>query len=122
AAPECQGRHAGRRRTAQYVPAPVPRRGYAAPDTGRQPAAAVSLRRLTNLHDIARHGMDQSLIKIPDAAVAPSSLRALPGCGQGELRVFHAADHVETYAWLASPADVPALQAALRASWRGAQT
>src|SRR5690606_41273263 len=66
--------------------------------------------------------MDQLLIKIPDAAVAPSSLRALPGCGPGELRVFHAADHVETYAWLAAPADLPALQAALLAGWGGAQT
>ncbi|OZI28628.1 hypothetical protein CAL18_02270 [Bordetella genomosp. 7] len=66
--------------------------------------------------------MDQLLIKIPDAAVAPSSLRALPGCGPGELRVFHAADHVETYAWLAAPADLPALQAALLTGWGGAQT
>lgn len=66
--------------------------------------------------------MKPLLIKIPDEAVAPGALRALSGAAQDDLRVFHAADHAETYAWLSTGADPQALSAALRKHYPKAQT
>ena len=57
------------------------------------------------------------LIKFSDETIDAAALRALPGAGatgpQG-LRLYHAVEHAETYAWLDAPVDAAALQAALR--------
>ncbi|MBV7481361.1 DUF4286 family protein [Bordetella sp. BOR01] len=65
--------------------------------------------------------MDTMLIKFPEETVTAATVRALPGAGQGDMWLYRAADHAETYALLAAPADAPALQAALRERHPGAQ-
>jgi len=58
--------------------------------------------------------MEEMLIKFPEETIDAAAVRALPGAGQAGLRLYRAADHLETYAWLAAPADPQALRAALR--------
>ncbi|MCD0503552.1 DUF4286 family protein [Bordetella petrii] len=65
--------------------------------------------------------MEQMLIKFPEETVAPAAILALPGLGQGEPAVYAAADHTETYALLAAPADRGAVLAALRTQYPRAQ-
>jgi len=65
--------------------------------------------------------MDEMLIKFPDETPDAQAIRALPGAGQAGLRLYRAADHVETYAWLARPADPRALRAALGERYPRAQ-
>jgi len=61
--------------------------------------------------------MKSILIKFPDERVRASALQTLPGIAKANVRVYHAVDHQETYAWLCASAcagtDVDALQAAL---------
>ena len=61
------------------------------------------------------------LIKFPEETLDTTALLALPGVTQADLHIYHAADHRETYAWLAAAIDVPALQAVLRARHPQAQ-
>ena len=65
--------------------------------------------------------MEPMLIKFPEETVAIDAVRALPGAGQGDAWLYHAADHIETYALLAAPADPRALRDALRAQHPRAQ-
>lgn len=59
--------------------------------------------------------MEPMLIKFPEETITHAALRALPGAGRGDAWIYQAADHVETYALLASPDDAAALRAALQA-------
>ena len=65
--------------------------------------------------------METMLIKFPEETIPLDTVRALPGVGHGDVRLYQAADHDETYALLAVPADLPALQAALRLQYPHAQ-
>lgn len=66
--------------------------------------------------------MHHLLIKIPQAAASRAELHAaLAGVDPARLALYHAADHAETYAMLAAPADPAPLLAALRASYPGAE-
>lgn len=58
--------------------------------------------------------MEQMLIKFPEETITYAALHVLPGAGQGEAWLYHAVDHVESYALLARPADPAALRVALR--------
>ena len=56
------------------------------------------------------------LIKFPEETLDAVALQALPAELPTDLHIYHAVEHQETYAWLSTPVDVNALQAALQVS------
>jgi len=59
--------------------------------------------------------METLLIKFPEEALGLGAIAAMANVALFDLRVYHAVEHRETYAWLPATVDVAALQSMLSA-------